>query len=132
MLAKIWKKLLLAICIIAILFDITIKLVNRISLEKAISSTPNGVNLREVLNITDEQRTPNHVDNVSRYKTVEEVEAERATRQEVEEQKTQEYLDQDEQLVEEQFQEEKSTGGKIIDKVTDSITNVKKYDNLLN
>ena len=34
MLPKIWKKLLLAICIIACLFNVTAKLVNRISLEK--------------------------------------------------------------------------------------------------
>ena len=57
MLAKIWKKLLLAICIIAILFNVTAKLVNRISLEKAISSSPEGVNVREILNVTEEENT---------------------------------------------------------------------------
>lgn len=131
MLAKIWKKLFLVICIIAILFNITIKLVNRISLEKAISSTPDGVNLKKILNITDEPKTINQVDNVSKYKTVEEVEAEKAAKEAA----IQKVEEQDEQVVEEQFQEEqeeKSTGGKIIDKVTESITNVKKYDNLLN
>lgn len=131
MLAKIWKKLLLAVCIIAILFNITAKLVNRISLEKAISSAPEGVNMREILNITEEQRTTTTTkDSVSKYKTVEEVEAERAAlEQEAAEQE--ENADLEEVTVEES-QEEKNTGSKIIDKVTDSITNVKKYDNLLN
>lgn len=134
MLAKIWKKLLLAVCIIAILFNITAKLVNRISLEKAISSTPEGVNMREILNITEEHKTVTTQDSVSKYKTVEEVEAERAAREqstsgEVEEDVTE---DVTEQAPEEPEAEEKTTGGKIIDKVTDSITNVKKYDNLLN
>ena len=55
MLAKLWKKLLLAVCILAILFNITAKLVNRISLEKVISSTPEGVDVRQILNITEEQ-----------------------------------------------------------------------------
>lgn len=65
MLAKIWKKLLLAICIIACLFNITYKLVNRISLEKVISTQQEGVNVRELLNITD---TPKVVtDKVSTY-----------------------------------------------------------------
>ena len=54
MLAKIWKNLLLAICIIAILFNITSKLVNRISLEKTISSVPEGIDVKELLNIVEE------------------------------------------------------------------------------
>lgn len=55
MLSKIWKNLLLAICIIAILFNITSKLVNRISLEKTISSVPEGIDVKELLNIVDEE-----------------------------------------------------------------------------
>ena len=130
MLAKIWKKLLLAICIIAILFNITSKLVNRISLEKAISSTPDGVNIREILNITDNHTTTsNQTNSVSRYKTIEEVEAERATEEATrQENEKQEYVEQE--TTEEQ--EKSNTGGKIIDMVTDSITNVKKYDDILN
>ena len=54
MLAKIWKNLLLAICIVAILFNITSKLVNRISLEKTISSVPEGIDVKELLNIVEE------------------------------------------------------------------------------
>ena len=46
MLPKIWKKLLLAICIIACLFNVTAKLVNRISLEKVISSEQEGVDIK--------------------------------------------------------------------------------------
>ena len=56
MLAKIWKKLLLAICIIACLFNITYKLVNRVSLEKVISGQPEGVNVRNLLNITEDSK----------------------------------------------------------------------------
>lgn len=132
MLAKIWKKLLLAVCIIAILFNITAKLVNRISLEKAISSAPEGVNMREILNITEEQRTTTTTkDSVSKYKTVEEVEAERAAAEQEAAEQEAESAQVEETTVEE-TETNKSTGGKIIDKVTDSITNVKKYDNLLN
>lgn len=54
MLPKIWKKFLLAVCIIAILFNITSKLVNRISLEKTILSSPEGINVKELFNITEE------------------------------------------------------------------------------
>lgn len=55
MLPKIWKKLLLAICIIACLFNVTAKLVNRISLEKVIASEQEGVDVREILNIVEEE-----------------------------------------------------------------------------
>ena len=65
MLAKIWKKLLLAICIIACLFNITYKLVNRISIEKVIYIKQEGVDVIKLLNITD---TPKVVtDKVSTY-----------------------------------------------------------------
>ena len=39
MLAKIWKKVLLAILIIACLFNIVLKLVNRVSLNKELVSS---------------------------------------------------------------------------------------------
>lgn len=75
MLPKIWKKLLLAICIIACLFNVTAKLVNRISLEKVIASEQEGVNVRELLNITDEQpvvtKTKTNTNTISNYNNVE-------------------------------------------------------------
>lgn len=76
MLPKIWKKLLLAICIIACLFNVTSKLVNRISLEKVINSEQEGVNVKELLNITDEEPVVTKTTNsVSVYNTVENDEA---------------------------------------------------------
>ena len=72
MLPKIWKKILLAICIIACLFNITVKLVNRISLEKVIASQQEGVNVKELLNITDEQPVVTKpVNSVTNYNVVE-------------------------------------------------------------
>ena len=134
MLAKIWKKLLLAICIIAVLFNITAKLVNRISLEKAIKSTPEGVNLKEVLNITDEQKTveKEKKSSVSEYKTVEEAQAEMKAKKnepeniqvnEIEEVKQQEEIPETPENSEE---ETRTTGGQIIDIVTDAVTNAKE------
>ena len=134
MLAKVWKKLLLAICIIAVLFNITAKLVNRISLEKAIKSTPEGVDLKEVLNITDEQKTvePEKKSSVSEYKTVEEARAEmQANQQETENIQVKEIEEVEQQeenseAVENSEEETKSTGGQIIDIVTDAVTNAKE------
>lgn len=128
MLAKIWKKLLLAICIIAVLFNITAKLVNRISLEKAIKSTPEGVNLKEVLNITDEQKTveKEKKSSVSEYKTVEEAQAEmKANQQETETVQVNE-IEEVEQQEESSEPETRSTGGQIVDLVTDAVTNAKE------
>ena len=72
MLPKIWKKLLLAICIIACLFNITVKLVNRISLEKVIASQQEGVNVKELLNISDEQPVVTKpVNSITNYNVVE-------------------------------------------------------------
>lgn len=68
MLAKIWKKLLLAICIIACLFNVTYKLVNRISLEKVISTQQEGVDVKKLLNIVDEPKVV--TDKVSKYNVV--------------------------------------------------------------
>jgi len=69
MLSKIWKKLLLAICVIAILFNITSKLVNRISLEKTISNSPEGIDVKELLNIVEEENAVNQ-GTVSTYNVV--------------------------------------------------------------
>lgn len=49
MLAKIWKKLLLAICIIACIFNVMLKLVNRTSLEVNLESVQHGESLVETL-----------------------------------------------------------------------------------
>lgn len=53
MLAKIWKKALLIICILACLFNIISKLVNRTSLELQLDSVKNGVSLTEIFNSTN-------------------------------------------------------------------------------
>lgn len=49
MLAKIWKKLLLAICIIACLFNITSKIVNRTSLEVNLKQANDGTGILDIL-----------------------------------------------------------------------------------
>ena len=133
MLAKIWKKLLLAICVIAILFNITIKLVNRISLEKAIKSTPEGVDVKAILNITDTEKTVESKKDktTSEYKTVEEAQAEMKAKENEENQNTAEQ-NSEQIILNEERQEvdtenaEKTTAGKIIDGVTDAITNMKE------
>ena len=71
MLPKIWKKLLLAICIIACLFNVTAKLVNRISLEKVIASEQEGVDVMEMLNITEEKPVLTNQNTTSTYNVVE-------------------------------------------------------------
>lgn len=50
MLSKIWKKLALAICIIAILFNITNKLVNRTNLVTQLNSVVGGTSISEFFN----------------------------------------------------------------------------------
>lgn len=70
MLPKIWKKLLLAICIIACLFNITAKLVNRISLEKVIATEQEGVNVKEILNIVEEEPVLTNQKTTSTYNVV--------------------------------------------------------------
>ena len=52
MLAKMWKKVLLAICIIACLFNITTKLVSRTSLEVNLKSVKDG---ESILSIFEEK-----------------------------------------------------------------------------
>lgn len=54
MLAKIWKKLLLAICIIAVLFNVMYKLVHRANLKDQMKSVMGG-NIIEFS--TDEEDT---------------------------------------------------------------------------
>ena len=49
MLAKIWKKALLAICILACIYNVMYKLVNRTSLDEQLKSVVNQSNLLEML-----------------------------------------------------------------------------------
>ena len=51
MLPRIWKKVLLAICIIACLFNIVSKLVNRSSLEENLKSVNDGNVIWDVFKI---------------------------------------------------------------------------------
>lgn len=48
MLAKIWKKFLLAVCIIACLFNITSKLVNRHSLKENLENANDGITVFDI------------------------------------------------------------------------------------
>ena len=58
MLPKIWKKVLLAICIIACLFNITSKLVNRTSLELNLKSVQGGESILSIFeDETDKQES---------------------------------------------------------------------------
>ena len=54
MLAKVWKKLLLAICVIAILFNITSKLVKRTNLGSQLKSVIGGTSISEFFKNEDE------------------------------------------------------------------------------
>lgn len=136
MLAKVWKKLLLAICIIAVLFNITAKLVNRTSLEKAIKSSPEGVNVKEVLNITDEEQTSTQTtttpkNTVSEYKTVEETQVKNQTEQVQSQEPVQVEVEEKNAAKEAETntkndKEQSVSGGEIIDLVTDAVTNAKE------
>lgn len=55
MLAKIWKKVLLVICIIACLFNITYKIVNKTSLKVELQSIVGGESLSSVFSNKDEE-----------------------------------------------------------------------------
>ena len=54
MLAKIWKKIALAICIIAILFNITYKLINKTNLKSELQSVLGGESISFSENTTTE------------------------------------------------------------------------------
>jgi hypothetical protein len=114
MLPKIWKKVLLAICIIACLFNITSKLVNRISLEKVIASEQEGVNVKEILNITDEEPVvTNNNNTISTY--------------DVEDNQ----VINEENIDEEQVEEENSTSKDITSDIKAYITDTSKYEDFL-
>ena len=55
MLAKVWKKIALAICIIAILFNITYKLVHRTNLKDEVKSVLGG----EAISFSEEEKEVN-------------------------------------------------------------------------
>lgn len=55
MLAKLWKKVLLAICIIACIFNIMSKLVNRHSLKENLQSANDGVTVFDIFKKDDVQ-----------------------------------------------------------------------------
>ncbi len=55
MLAKMWKKILLAICIIACLFNLTAKLVNRHSLESNLKSADDGSTVLDAIKTETEE-----------------------------------------------------------------------------
>ena len=59
MLSKIWKKLALAICIIAILFNITNKLVNRTNLVTQLKSVVGGTSISEFFNNVEDSLNGN-------------------------------------------------------------------------
>ena len=58
MLAKIWKKLLLAICIIAVLFNVTYKIVHRANLTEQMKSVLGG----NVIEFSTEEEDTNKVE----------------------------------------------------------------------
>ena len=58
MLAKIWKKLLLAVCIIAILFNVMYKLVHRVDITEEMKSVMGG----NVIEFSTEEDDTNKVE----------------------------------------------------------------------
>ena len=75
MLAKIWKKLLLTICIIACLFNVTAKLVNRHSLEDNLKKANDGETVFDFTKKDDSEET-NTVNDVDGNTVVADNEAE--------------------------------------------------------
>lgn len=63
MLPKIWKKVLLAICILACLFNVTSKLVNKTSLETNLDSIKGGISFSDLLKSFDEKKNANTINN---------------------------------------------------------------------
>ncbi len=62
MLAKLWKKVALAVCIIAILFNITYKLVHRTNLKEQLTSVIGGEAISFSENTTEDESTDNEVE----------------------------------------------------------------------
>lgn len=64
MLAKLWKKVLLAVCIIACIFNVMSKLVNRHSLEVNLKSANDGNTVFDFTRKDSEQKSPGIVEGV--------------------------------------------------------------------
>ena len=63
MLAKLWKKVLLAVCLVACLFNITYKLVNRHSLKENLQSVNNGETIFDLSKDKSPQETYSGISN---------------------------------------------------------------------
>lgn len=64
MLAKVWKKFLLVICVIACLFNITYKIVNKTSLKVELQSIVGGESLSSIFSNKDEEQQSEYIDGV--------------------------------------------------------------------
>ena len=64
MLAKVWKKFLLVICVIACLFNITYKIVNKTSLKIELQSIVGGESLSSIFNNKEEETQSEYIDGV--------------------------------------------------------------------
>ncbi len=63
MLAKMWKKVLLAVCIIACIYNVMSKLVNRHSLESNLKSANDGNTVIDVLRQDEQNQNLNETEN---------------------------------------------------------------------
>ena len=64
MLAKVWKKFLLVICVIACLFNITYKIVNKTSLKIELQSIVGEESLSSIFNNNEEETQSEYIDGV--------------------------------------------------------------------
>ena len=64
MLAKVWKKFLLVICVIACRFNITYKIVNKTSLKIELQSIVGGESLSSIFNNKEEETQSEYIDGV--------------------------------------------------------------------
>ena len=64
MLAKVWKKFLLVICVIACLFNITYKIVNKTSLKIELQSIVGGESLSSIFNNKEEEEQSEYINGV--------------------------------------------------------------------
>lgn len=62
MLAKMWKKILLAVCIIACMYNVMSKLVNRHSLESNLKTADDGTTVLEAIKDNEEKNQSNKSD----------------------------------------------------------------------
>ena len=64
MLAKVWKKFWLVICVIACLFNITYKIVNKTSLKIELQSIVGEESLSSIFNNKEEETQSEYIDGV--------------------------------------------------------------------